>query len=200
MVRPDQCEIKYTDKTGPTSIDKEVIVPTYYMAALFAGLKATLPPEQPMTNVPLPGINRLFHSNTYFTPEQLNTIAEGGNAIFTQITRQSAPKCRQQLTTDMTEIFTREMSIVVLVDYAAKYLRNSLQPYVGNHVISDEYLTQLRGITEALIRNLVSAGTLLAGTTLDNLYQDPDALDEVIILISLEVPIPCNKIKITLYI
>lgn len=200
MVRPDICELTYTDKTGPTNVDTDIIAPTFYLAALFAGLKATVAPQQPMTNVPIPGITRLFHSNTYFTPEQLNTIAQGGNAIFTQKTRESAPLCRHQLMTDMTSLYTREFSIIVLVDYAAKYLRDSYEPYVGNHVITSEYLVQLRGIGEALIRQLVNVGCLLQGTILNDLYQDPDEPDQILIDITLNVPIPCNKISITLYI
>lgn len=200
MVRPDIMELTYTDKTGSVARDKDIIVPTYYAAAAIAGLKGSLPPQQPITNVPIPGINRIFHSNAYFIPDDLNTIAEGGNFILTQTTRTAAPYCRHQLTCDMTSLITREFSIVCLVDYSAKYIRNSLLPYIGNHNITAEYLTQLRGIAESLIRSLISDGVLMPESSLDSLIQDPDNPDTVLIEVSLNVPYPCNKIKVTLYI
>lgn len=199
IVRPDVMELTYTDKTGAFARDRDIIVPMYYGCAVYAGMASALPPQQPMTNVPIPGINRLLHSNFYFKPDQLNTIAEGGNNIFVQTTRYSLPYSRHQLMCNMQSILTREFSIVKLVDFCAKYIRNSLRPYVGNHNITDEFLTQLRGITESIIRALVQSGVLLQGTTLDSLYQDPDEPDAVIIEISLRVPYPCNKIHVKLY-
>ncbi len=199
MIRPDEIEIEYTDRTGTVARDLDVIVPMYYGCAVFAGLSSALPPQQPMTNVPIPGIVRLLHSNFYFTPDQLNTIAEGGNNIFVQTTRRAAPHSRHQLMTDMTSLLTREFSIIKLVDFSAKFIRNSLRPYVGNHNITAEFLTQLRGITEAILRALVSSGVLIQGTRLDTLFQDPDQPDTVIIEVSVLVPYPCNRIHVKLY-
>lgn len=200
IIRPDEAEIQYTDKTGPVNRDQDIIVPMYYGCASFAGLAAGLPPQQPMTNMPVPGINRLFHSNFYFTPDQLNTIAEGGNNILVQTTRTAAPYSRHQLMTDTTSLVTQEFSIVKLVDYACKYIRNSLRPYIGNHNITTEFLTQLRGIAESVLRSLVQSDVLLQGTTLDSLEQDKDSPDTVNITISFQVPYPCNKIRVTVYI
>jgi len=200
IIRPDIMEMTYTDKTGPFARDRDIIVPMYYGCAVFAGLSSALPPQQPMTNVPIPGINRLLHSNFYFKPSDLNTIAEGGNNILVQTTRYSAPYSRHQLMANMESILTREFSIVKLVDFCAKYIRNSLRPYVGNHNITDEFLTQLRGITESILRALVQTGVLLQGTTLDSLFQDPDQPDAVIIEVTCRVPYPCNLIHVKLYI
>src|ERR1019366_5462199 len=58
IIRPDEVEIEYTDATGPVAVNTDVIVPTYYAAAVFAGMCSALPPQQPMTNVPIPGIMR----------------------------------------------------------------------------------------------------------------------------------------------
>lgn len=200
VVRPDAVEVTYTDTTQGAPKDNDIIVPGYYLAAVFAGLCASLSPQQPMTNVPLPGINRVYDSNTYFTPDQLNTIAEGGNAIFVQDNVEGAPYCRHQLTSDMTSILTREFSIVKNVDFASKFVRRSLRPYIGNKNITEEYLTQLRGICESLIRALVQAESMLQGSSLEKLYQNPDEPDSVIVEIGLKVPYPANKIYVTLFI
>ena len=200
MIRPDVIQIEYTDKTGVIARDRDVIVPMYYGCAVFAGMASAMPPQQPMTNMPIPGIARIFHSNKYFTPDQMNTIAEGGNNLLVQTTYTSLPYSRHQLMTDMTSLITREFSIIKLVDFCAKYIRNCLRPYIGNHNITTEFLTQLRGITESIIRALVQSNVLLNQTRLLSLYQDKDAPDTVVIEIQLDVPYPCNFIHVILYI
>ncbi len=200
IVRPDMVALTYTDTTGPSNVDKQVVVPSYYAAAALAGLASSLPPQQPMTNVPLPGIDQLFKSNTYFNPDQLNTIAEGGNLILVQATRTSAPYAREAISTDMTSIITKTMSITEDVDFAAKFFRNSMWPYIGNKNITNELLTQLRGIAEMVIRGLIASESMLPGTQLVSLKQNVDQPDAIDVVIALSVPFPCNKIYVTLQI
>ena len=200
IIRPDEVELAYTDNTVSPSVTKIVTVGGQYACAAFAGLAAALNPEAPLTNVPIPGIRRLIHSNDYFRPDQLNTIAEGGNNILIQETRNSIPYSRQQLTTDMTSITTREFSIIKIVDYSAKFVRNSLRPYIGNRNITAQYLTQLRGTTEAIIRALVRGNVLLPKTELLSLKQDLDSPDQIIIEIALDIPYPANRIYVTLFV
>jgi hypothetical protein len=199
IVRPDEGQISYTDETETRPTDKTITVPGYFLAAAVAGKKATLKPQLPMTNVPIPGIARLSHSNDYFTPDQLNTIAEGGNALLIQSNRNAAPYLRHQLTSDMSAIETQEWSLGDAIDYAAAYLREILRPYIGKHVINSELLTQLRGICEAALRALKDDGVILPESSLDSLMQDPDRPDGIIIEISCQVPYPCNKITVKLY-
>ena len=199
LLRPGEVQITYTDKTGSRPRDLDVRVPTHYAAAAFAGLCSSLPPQNPLTNVPLPGINRLFQSNNYFTPDQLDTIAEGGSNILIQSTRNAAVTSRHQLTTNMASLEERELSIRKAIDYAAKFFRGSFRPYIGNHNITRELLTQLRGIAESIIRGLVDERVMLDGSRLERLYQDPDQLDSVIVEVSLQVPYPINRIIVKLF-
>jgi hypothetical protein len=199
IIRPDQVVISFTDKTGVTPVDREVTVPASYLCAAYAGLRGSLPPQQPLTNVGIPGINQVIHGSDYFTPDQLNTIAEGGNNVIIQTNSSSTPYSREQLTTNMDSLQQSQESIVILKDFSAKYFRNTLRPFIGNHNVTSEYLVQLRGISEGVIRSLVAAQVLLQGTTLDSLMQDPDMLTAVIIEVSMKVPYPCNKIKVKLY-
>ena len=200
LIRPESVSITFTDTTGPSRVDTQVVVPSYYMAAAFAGLCSSLPPQQPMTNVPLPGVDQLFHSNSYFNPDQLNTIAEGGNCIFVQTSPTSAPYAREAISTDMTSIITKTLSITKDVDFAAKFFRNSMRPYVGNKNITREFLTQLRGVAEMVIRGLIASESMLPGTQLVSLSQNVDQPDAVDVVVALKVPFPCNKIYVTLQI
>lgn len=200
LIRPDEMLLTYTDKTGERPRDVTITVPMYYGCAAFAGLCSSLPPQSPMTNVPVPAINRLVNSNNYFSPDQLNTIAEGGNNILIQDTRNSAARSRHQLTTAVNTLETREFSITKAVDFAAKFFRGSMRPYIGNHNITREFLVQLRGTAEAVLRALTEERVMLEGTQLETLYQDPDQPDGVIVEVGLEVPYPVNRITIKLFI
>lgn len=197
---PDQVKITYTNKTLPVPADETWLLPGYYAAAAFCGYRSNVDPSQPMTNVSIPGIQELVHSNAYFLPDQLNTIAEGGNTILIQRTKSTPCYVRHQLTTNMASIEERELSITVAVDYCAKVMRIGLRPYIGKHNITDELLTQLRGIAESLLRALVEGFVVRQGSTLESLEQNTDRPDEVDLKISLVVFYPCNRINVTLYI
>jgi len=197
---PDQIKLTYTNKTLPVPQDETWLLPGYYAAAAFAGFRSNTDPSQPMTNVSIPGVQEVVHSNTYFLPDQLNTIAEGGNIILVQRTKSTPVYVRHQLNTDMSAIETREMSITIAVDYCAKVMRIGLRPYIGKHNITDELLTQLRGIAESLLSALVDGFVVRRGSTLERLEQNTDRPDEIDLDISLVVFYPCNRINVTLYI
>lgn len=197
---PDQVKLTYTDKTLAVPQDQTWLLPGYYACCAFAGFRSNIDPSQPMTNVSIPGVQELVHSNTYFLPDQLNTIAEGGNTILVQRTKSTPAFVRHQLTTNMASIEERELSITIAVDYCAKVMRIGLRPYIGKHNITDELLTQLRGIAESLLRALVEGFVVRQGSTLTRLEQNKDRPDEVDLDISLVVFYPCNRINVTLFI
>jgi hypothetical protein len=200
LIRPDRFQVTYTDKTGTRPTDRTVVLSGCYAAAAFAGLCSSLAPQKPLTNVPVPGLGRVIGATDYFTPDQLNTIAEGGNNILVQSTANASPYSRHQMSTDVSSLETREWSITKAVDYAAKFFRGSLRPYIGKHNITKELLAQLRGISEAILRALKGQGVMLERTKLEKLYQDPDQPDGVIVEVALDVPYPCNRIVVKLYI
>jgi len=199
ILRPDRVEISYTDKTGPRPVDRTELLPGYFACCAFAGFRSVLEPQKPVTNMPVPGIGKLVHSNFYFSPDQLNTIAEGGNMLLVQRDANAAPTVRHQLTSNMDSIEERELSIGTLVDYCAKVVRNGMRPFIGKHNITDEYLTQLRGVAEALIRALVQSGVLRPGSSLTRLEQNKDRPDEIDLDISFVVPYPCNRINVKIH-
>ena len=157
-------------------------------------------PQQPFTNVPINGIAQLYHSNKYFRPSMLDVMAEGGVYIIIQEIPESIPYTRHQLSTDMTTIEFRELSICKDVDYIAKYFRNNLRPYIGRFNITPEYLNQVRTVAQAILRDLSRNGQTMPGTVIKQLIQDPDRPDSVILDLTIKVPYPANYIRVTLYI
>jgi hypothetical protein len=198
MVRPEACYLTYTDKTGPTNVDIQIRAPMYFGCAALAGYHSTVLASQPLTNAAVPGIDKLDTSNTYFGADQLNTIAEGGGLILFQATRGSSVVVRHQLTTDMTSIETRELSINVAIDYAAMYYRESFRPFIGKNNITAELLTQLRGIGESVNKALIDGRILGRGSRFMDLVQNAERPDSVDIKVRGQPLYPCNAIDITL--
>jgi len=172
-------------------------VPGYYLATVTAGMISAYAPSDPFTNVPISGISRIKYSNDVFSETRLNTIAEGGNYIFVQMTDSSPIYCRHQLSTDMATIERRELSITKALDFCSKFIADSLAPYIGRYNITPDFLNTL-GMTFSAIANYLIAKGHVVDVKLEKLYQDPDQPDSIKVTISVKVKYPVNYIKITL--
>jgi hypothetical protein len=198
MIRVGNAGIEYTDRSSGIAVSKTAEVPSFYAACAVAGYRASLPASQPMTNAVIPGLKYVTHSSNYFSPDQMDTIAEGGNFILLQRTPNAPVTVRHQLSTDMSAIETREMSIRIAVDYAAKKYRTSLRPYLGKHNITDQYLSVLRATMEGITKALIDEGVLRRGTQLVSLTQNTTYPDEVDSEVSMKIYYPCNRINVKL--
>ena len=103
------------------------------------------------------------------------------------------------LTTDMTSIETRTDSITKVVDFTAKFLRKGLRNYIGRFNITTGFLDTLGTTIEGLLGFLTETGVLI-GANLNNIIQDEDQRDTVLVDVTLDVPYPCNYIRLTLVI
>lgn len=205
-VWPDLVQIAYTledagddtfaTATGETTED----LPGYFACAIVGAMKAGYAPQQPFTNLPMTGLVGLQHSNEYFSPTQLDVIATGGTYILVQDTPTAPCYCRHQLSTDVTSIEKRELSICSDVDYVAKFMRNQLRPYIGRYNITTTFLEMLRTVASAVLQNLEQEGQLMTGTQLESLVQSETQPDTVEVTVILAVPYPCNYIRVTLVI
>jgi len=205
MVWPDDIEVGYSDDTAgddvfDTSDDEATaIVPGYYAGCIISGMIANYAPQQPFTNLPMTGIVGLRKSNSYFSPFQLDTIATGGVYIIVQDVATAPAYSRHQLSTDVSLIEKRELSITKDVDYIAKLVRNQLRPYIGRYNITKVFLEMLASITDGILKLVVEDGQLIDGQIVE-LLQDKDQPDTVRITIDIDVPYPANYIRVTLLI
>jgi len=145
------------------------------------------------------GIVGLRKSNSYFSPFQLDTIATGGVYIIVQDVATAPAYSRHQLSTDVSLIEKRELSITKDVDYIAKLVRNQLRPYIGRYNITKVFLEMLASITDGILKLVVEDGQLIDGQIVE-LLQDKDQPDTVRITIDIDVPYPANYIRVTLLI
>lgn len=185
------------DKAAATLAGLEQQVEGFYLCAAVAGMIGQNPPQQSFTNFPMTGFTQVTGSNGYFSESQLDVIAGGGNYIVVQDTQGAPLTARMALTTDLTSIETRTDSITKVVDFTAKFLRRGLRNFIGRFNITQGFLDSLGHVIQGLLGFLTETGVLI-GANLNNIIQDEDAPDTVLVDITLDVPFPCNYIRLTL--
>jgi hypothetical protein len=188
---PDQC--------AATLEGIEQIIDGFYMSAAIAGMIGQQPPQQSFTNFPMNGFTRVIGSNGPYGERQLNVMAAGGNYIIVQDAPATPLIARMALTTDLTSIETRTDSITKVVDFTAKFLRQGLKNFIGRFNITQGFLDSLGHVIQGLLGFLTESGVLI-GANLNNIVQDTNAPDTVLVDITLDVPFPCNYIRLTLVI
>ena len=178
-------------------------LPGYYAGPVVAALVQGLPTQQGFTNLSVSGFLGLQHSTGYFTPEQLNTIADGGNFILAQDGPNQPLYCRHQLTTDRSAIKFQELSVTKNVDYIAKFLRTTFASFIGQYNIVDTTFDELSATAQGAINFLKSnplpkIGSVIRGGSLTQLAESEDQIDTIIMRFSFLIPIPLNYIDITI--
>ena len=173
----------------------EKILPSYYASACVAGMVSAQPPQQGFTNFPIVGLTGVSGTEN-FTKRQLNVMAGGGTYILIQDVQGGAVTCRHQLSTDLTSIETRELSITKVVDFTAKTLRSAVRKFIGVNNVDTQLLDALGTTIQAVLKFLEESGILL-GSNLNNIAQDSSAPDTVLVDVTVQVPYPCNYIRIT---
>lgn len=186
----------FPDTVKMTIAGTEKSVPGYYACAALAGMVAGQPPQQGFTNFPITGLTGVVGTEK-FSKKQLNVMAGGGTFILIQDVENAPVSSRHQLSTDLTSIETRELSITKTVDYAAKFLRASVRKFIGVQTINDQLTDTIGTTIDGVLRFLIEAGVLL-GAQLNNIVQDETSPDTLLIDVTLQVPYPCNYIRLTL--
>lgn len=186
-----------SDNPKDYKYDVLVPVPGAMLPAAIAGQISNAPPSQGLTNLPITGFQEVKYSSDYFSESQLNTIATGGNYIMWQGNLTSAISCRHQLSTDMSSVEKRELSITKTVDFVAKFIRKSISPYIGRYTIDAGFLTILTSSINSLGASLVRDGHLNS-FKLSGLVQDDVNKDTIRATIEIQPKYPVNYIKIDL--
>jgi hypothetical protein len=191
MVAPDYC--------GASLEATEQKIKGYYMCAAIAGMVGQLAPQQGFTNYPITGFTRVIGSNGVFSEKQMSVAAAGGTYWILQEVSGGPLTCRHQLTTDLTSVETRELSITKGVDFVAKFMRGGLKNFIGKFNITQPFLDTLSTVVQGQLSFLTESGVLVGGD-LNNIVQDKDNPDTVLIDVTLDMPYPCNYLRLTLVI
>jgi hypothetical protein len=189
----------FPDQVKATIGGLEELLPAYYACAAIAGLVGAQPPQQGFTNFPMAGFTGVVGSNDTFSNKQLNTMAGGGVYSLIQDVQGAPITSRHQLSTDITSIERRELSITKVVDFTAKFLRTGLRNFIGTFNITTPFLDTLSTVIQGMLGFLIENGVLISAE-LNNLIQSEDQPDTVLVDVTLDVPFPCNYIRLTLVI
>jgi len=122
--------------------------------------------------------------------------------ILVQSTSGAAPEIRHQLTTNMTAVEYRELSIVKNVDFISKFIRDTVRLLIGKYNITPFFMQMLEvtleSIFEALKQSIDVAGPNIISATLVSMEQNTNQPDRIDIIVDLVIPFPANDIRITI--
>jgi hypothetical protein len=186
--------------------DGSTLVSGCFLAAAVAGLKSSVVPHQGITNVTLNGFSSASRSFPYFTPTQMNRMAEKGTFIVTQQRSGGTIYVRHQITTDPTDVNMQELSITTNLDSISKFLRTFIKPFIGQYNINPNFLKMLETLISERFNYLKSETiTQKAGAQLVDwdpaklkIEQDPLIRTRVTIYAEIQLPYPANNIDFKL--
>jgi hypothetical protein len=178
------------------------VFPGYFAAAAVAGLRSGVLPQQGLTHVSLSGVDDVGALVSGLNGSQLNQIAGAGGWIIAK-DNTGAIYNRHGVTTDSTDLNTREEMIRVNVDSISYQYRSVYEPYIGKANVTEDLLIILKSLFESVTLALKSNGTTSTGPQLiDGVVADirQHALfkDRVVIEANLTVPYPLNNIELKL--
>lgn len=175
-----------------------------YLCAAIAGLISAVVPQQGLTNVAVEGFSDVTRTVNYFSEGNLNTMAEAGVWIVTKEPTTGAIYTRHELSTDMTDLNSKELMVVKNVDSMRYIYLNQLKPYVGRANVTPKFLIllrrQLMATTDFLKANgsTPSLGGQLISAEILELRQHAVNPDQVVIKIGLTIPYPANILDVYL--
>lgn len=187
--------VVYPDKaTYSVSPNLDVEVGGGVIAAAIAGAEYGNPVQQPLTRAALPSQFKAVVGVPMSRSEKNRLAAQG---VMVLENNNGRVVIRHQLTTDMSSVESREMSVVRIVDYTSKYLRSSLEGYIGKRNIDAETLVTMEATLRAAKNKLVS-DRIAKDVTVSEIMQVEDAPDTLALTASVQPPYPCNRVEIIL--
>ena len=181
-----------------------VQVPGFYVGAAIAGLISGVVPQQGLTNVAIEGFSDVTRTTDYFGESDLNTLAEAGIWIVTEDPDTGEIYSRHELSTDPTDVNTKELMVTKNVDSISYIFLGQLRQYIGRANVTPRFLTQLRRQIAGTVDFLKSNGTTprLGGQLIEaeitQLRQHAVNLDQVVVDLDLTIPYPVNIITLNL--
>lgn len=177
----------------------EQSIPGYYLGAALAGRISSKQPQQPLTESSIAGFTGLIGSSDRYGEGQLRIISGGGMFVFYHEQTPGTPVLiRQQLSTDMTSVDTRELSITTALDAFAKIVRSSFRNFIGGYNITQNLIEQLSVAADGLKRYVLESQRLFSDLTWGSFTQpseEPDSLQVDAVVTTLK---PANKIRVTI--
>lgn len=178
-----------------------------FVACAVAGKISACLPQQPMTNLPILGIDNVPIVYQTYTKDELDVIASGGTFIIAQDLPGDRVYIRHQITTAYADgnLNTSELSITKNLDSISYAFADIFKPYIGKFNITPDFVRGLNNVTTTLIDRLGSdmgsaygPQLIIDGTEILWVRQNELYEDRVDICVRINLPYPCNFIDIVL--
>ena len=153
--------------------------------------------KQAAMNMAMGGVDRTHGASDYWSETDLNTMAGGGTYIIDQAVPSAPISSRHQVSTNVTSIAYRELSVTKSLDFTAKFIRDGIRPYIGVNVITPAFLKLLNSVLVSQGLFLVREGTLNDFKVV-SVAQDTINADTINVTVNVLVKYPVNYIKIKL--
>lgn len=182
-----------------TNIDGvDVELPAYYLAVAYAALKSQISPQQGLTNYPVGGlVKKLHYANNYFKPSDLKELSQAGVFVCVQDAEAAPIRCRFQVTTNMTNNKTKQVSLQYSVAFFSKSFRKTLDPLLGVNNVTASVLEQVEMTVSVFLGQMKAAGIIVRGA-IETLRQNPDDPSQADVVVEVEFATPLDKIVMLL--
>jgi hypothetical protein len=186
-----------------TVVAAEGEVPSYFVAAAYAGLRSGVAPHQGLTNVALNGF-RSVPAIREFSRLDLDTLANAGYFIVTQDVNTGVIYSRKQLTTDVSRVDFAEDSVVASDDAIAYSYASVLAGYIGKSNVTPDNISLISADLNAMTiflqnkgysRNL---GPLVIGADISSIRPHAVFPDRLVIRMNVQRPAPLNNTELYL--
>lgn len=186
VVYPDRAKRKLSDGV-------EYLLTGQFVAIALASMKAAGRPEQAYTEKQILNFTELV--GVKMTRAEKNLVAEQGVMILEQNRRGDPITVRHGISTDMSSIQMRELSVTELADYVSRVLRPVLSQYKGKN-ITRSLVTRIEGSVNSTLAELIKNGHILDESRVVSIQQLVESPDSIAIEILIKVPYPCNYITV----
>jgi hypothetical protein len=145
------------------NINRITEVSGYYLAAAYAGILASNPVQQSLTREVVAGFAGFPASVTRYQTKQFKDRLSGAGVAVTEVDRQNRMVIRHGLSTDNTNVLTREVSITRGRDalFDALQLGLDASGLIGA-AIDGEMTRRVQGAVVGIVEALVQAETIVA--------------------------------------
>jgi len=173
----------------------------WFMCCILAGLRSGIAPNQGMTNLEIAGATAVPRTDDKFNRSELNTMAEAGVWIVTQLESGDIITRHALTTAGFGDLLTQEEMIVSNVDSISFGMRRALEPYFG---VSNAVPTALELIRLAVegqityfkeVRIARIGGQIIEGEV-GNVRRHSVSRDRIIINTILVIPTPINNAEL----
>jgi hypothetical protein len=174
-------------------------LPKSVLAAALAGQRSGVAPHQPMTNVSLSGVTLV--EEVGLTASQMNSMA--GNGVWL-VVKDIAGNVytRHQVSTDPTDINTREQTITTNLDNIVRECRDNVKDLYGRGNATQEMLNLIEIRLVSTSNGIASRdypatiGPQIISFDITRLELDPLVRDSVICEIEPVLPYPLNNLTL----